>query len=104
MKKLIFVTGLVLLSYVALSAMITPAAEVPSFETESVIRQTEDDGTVYTVVSENGRVTVLLNGVRYLSTDTLVSSLPKADQTRLEEGIVLTDRDDLKKLLEDYCS
>ncbi|MBQ3416383.1 MAG: hypothetical protein IJH32_00920 [Ruminococcus sp.] len=104
MKRLLLITGVLLITYVVMMSALSPSArsyeEIPA---SAAVTQM-DEGDVYTVLDENGRVAVLLNGIEYLRTDTVVSSLPKADQTKLKQGITVTDKAALKKLLEDYCS
>lgn len=103
MKKLLLITGVLLIAYVVMMSALSPSAEIRSQETAATIAQ-ETTRDVYTVIDENNRVVVLLNGVAYMRTDTLVSSLPKSDQTRLKKGIKVYDKKELKRLLEDYCS
>lgn len=104
MKKLLLVTGVLLIAYVVMMTSLSPSARSSEEESvsETIVETVTQD--VYTVLDENGRVSVLLNGAEYLRTDTVVSSLPKSDQLRLKQGITVTDTNTLKKLLEDYCS
>lgn len=106
MKRLLLITGVLLIAYVVMMSALSPSAssyeEIP--DETAVTEADEDEGDVYIVLDENGRVAVTLNGALYLRTDTVVASLPKADRTKLKKGIVLTDKAALKKLLEDYCS
>ena len=104
MKRLLLITGVLLISYVVMMSVLSPSAKSHE-ETPAVQVVTEVQGTdVYTVIDENGRVAVLFNGAEYLRTDTVVASLPKADQTKLKQGITVYDKAALQKLLEDYCS
>ena len=50
------------------------------------------------------RVAVFSGGDLMLKTDTQVSSLPKADRKRLELGIQVDSEEELKALMQDYCS
>ena len=101
MKRLLLITGVLLIAYVVMMSALSPSAssyeEIPD---ETAVTEADE----YIVLDENGRVAVTLNGALYLRTDTVVASLPKADRTKLKKGIVLTDKAALKKLLEDYCS
>lgn len=108
MKKLILITGIILISYVVLTAVITSNAaktkDVQETQAQTTVTQSAVEPTVYIVKSEDNRVVVYLNGVLYLKTDALVSNLPKSDKNRLEEGIVIKSKEELKSILEDYCS
>lgn len=104
MKRLLLITGVLLIAYVVMMTSLSPSAKSSDEAgvAETIAESLAQD--VYTVLDENGRVSVLLNGAEYLRTDTVVSSLPKSDQLRLRQGITVTDTDALKRLLRDYCS
>ena len=104
MKKLLLITGVLLIAYVVMMSALSPSAKVQKADAPATAAYEETVRDVYTVVDENGRISVLLNGEVYLRTDTVVSSLPKADQMKLKKGITVYDKAQLKKLLEDYCS
>ena len=99
MKKLIAITGVLLVAYVLLSAStggrISAGAGAPD-ESES--------SAVYVMRDENDRVVVYRNEAVFLRTDTQVSSLPKSDRQRLREGIIVFSEKELKRLIEDICS
>lgn len=102
MKKLVAATGAVLMIYVILTAMMQPqTAAQPAFYAVSA---TEEDSVVYVMCEENDRIVVKCDGQVFLRTDTPVSSLPKRDRQKLAEGITLFSKEELKTLLEDYCS
>lgn len=107
MKRLLLITGVILISYVVFSSVIT----TPKNDTVAVAQEVETKAEerarapmVYTVKSENNRVVVYLDDAIYLKTTTVVSSLPKADQKRLLYGIKLNTKEELKTMLEDFCS
>ena len=61
---------------------------------------------VYTVRTYEGRIGIFLNDskVPFEELDVDVGLLPEADQVLLEEGIRVTDREHLNRLIEDYES
>ncbi len=104
MKRLLLITGIVLSAYILMTSALSPSAKSETAQTVSTTAAVTATEPVYTVIDENGRVAVLLNGASYLRTDTLVRDLPKTDQKRLKEGIAVSGRDELRRLLEDLCS
>lgn len=105
MKRLIFTTGLILIFCVCLSS----AAErnIPAAtNVEDYTVTTETQAAVYVLKSQNGRVAVFKAGesLPYITTNTLVSSLPRSDSRRLEKGIEIDGELKLKRALEDFCS
>lgn len=62
--------------------------------------------TTYTVKEYEGHIGVFYNNedTPYQEIDVEVSSLPKADQTLLKDGIRVTDVDRLNSIIEDYES
>ncbi|WP_407386058.1 hypothetical protein [Ruminococcus sp.] len=102
MKKLILISGLILAVYLILMTVIAPQADAPS-----AVAVKAGEGAVhsgYTVGVSEGRIAVFRDGELYLRTETTVSSLPRADQLKLEEGIRVDSLKELKKLMQDYCS
>ena len=104
MKRLLLITGVFLIAYVVMMTSVPFEAGEQPVQPAAAMTESVIENAVYLVTERDDRIVVLLNGAEYLRTDTAVSSLPKADQKRLEEGILLTGIDSLKKLLEDYCS
>lgn len=102
MKKLILITGAVLIAYLLLVTVVTQEAQAPA--TAGVQTQSAKDEKEYRIGAADGRVAVFRNGELYLKTDTVLSSLPKSDRNRLEEGIDIDSLKELKERLQDYCS
>ncbi|MGN1432819.1 MAG: hypothetical protein ACI4XI_03860 [Ruminococcus sp.] len=105
MKKLILITGIILMVCLFTSVYASPAATV---ETGTGISEEEkgNKNEVFVLKSENNRIVVYRYGENtpYMTTDTLVSTLPKGDIMLLEKGIEVKGEENLKKSLEDYCS
>ena len=100
-RKLLGITGAVLLAFVVLSAVNAPPQNTISKgggETAAV--QT----VVFTAREKDDRIAVYADDVLLMETDTRVSSLPKIDRIRLRDGINLYSEKELKQFLQDYCS
>ncbi|MBQ9247055.1 MAG: hypothetical protein IJ171_00540 [Ruminococcus sp.] len=102
MKKLIVVTGLILVAYLVLMTTLAQQTSAPSAPVTQSER--EEQQTEFRIGVQDGRVAVFRHGELYLKTDTAVSSLPKSDRSRIEEGIEIDSLKELKSRLEDYCS
>ena len=105
MKRLICITGVILIGCVCIGTVFSPQATA-EIRTQSAAQQTTVYSQVFVIKSENNRVVVYKKGENtpFITTDTLTSSLPKADITALEKGIQIEGEAKLKKSLEDYCS
>ncbi|MGN0491552.1 hypothetical protein [Ruminococcus sp.] len=105
MKKLVLITGIILMVCLFTSVYASPAATVG---TQTSVTQENKGGEneVFVLKSENNRIVVYRFGENtpYMTTDTLVSTLPKGDIMLLEKGIEVKGEENLKKSLEDYCS
>lgn len=99
MKKLLLMTGIILTAYLGITSPLSSAGEPVA-----VIAEVEATEGGFLVGVSQGRVAVFRGGELYLKTDTSVSSLPRADRTRLEQGIYLDSEKELKQLLQDLCS
>lgn len=99
MKKLLIITGAVLIAYVVLISVLTPAPAVPAAAAAPSAPDAE-----YVLCEDNGRVAVYRGDTLYLKTETRVDDLPRADRTRIRQGITVSSLKELKRLLEDYCS
>lgn len=112
MKKLILITGIVLYSLFAV-AMLADSDKRNELvnelvkETYSVERITESDiKELYVLKAYDGRIAVAdgATGEIIKKTDTLVSILPKKDRNMLKKGIKVNSDEELRLLLEDFCS
>lgn len=102
MKKLIMITGIILIVYLIIVTVIVQPAASPSAGTVSAEESVGDSG--YLIGISDGRVTVFRDGKVIVRTDTQLSDLPKSDRVRLEEGIHIDSLKELKERLQDYCS
>lgn len=105
MKKLVLITGIILMVCLFTSVYAAPAATVGTNATvteENKGRENE----VFVLKSENNHIVVYKFGENtpYMTTDTLVNTLPKGDIMLLEKGIEVKGEDNLRKSLEDFCS
>lgn len=109
MRKLVLITGVVVYVLFVVSTFIAIGTEgkmsvldtaaPQSVTTESLQQQT------YTVKNIDGKITVLNSENNIIkTTDTLVALLPISDQTRLNKGIQVNGENELRTLLEDFCS
>lgn len=102
MKRLIGITGAVLLTYTVLSATLIPSersASAAGRQTASV-----ENTAMYTAREEDDRIVIYVGERFLIRTDTSVSSLPKIDRIRLRDGIEFNSDKELKRFMEDYCS
>lgn len=101
MKRLILITGLILISCTVIQTL---AAPQPA--TVSAAAQEKADEKRFFITEERGKIAVYRSGEAepYLVTETVVNSLPKADRAAIRQGIEVRGEDKLRRLLEDYCS
>ena len=105
MKKLVLITGIILMVCLFTSVYAAPAATVGT-QVSVTDGNKGNENEVFVLKSENNYIVVYKFGENtpYMTTDTLVSTLPKGDIMLLEKGIEVKGEDNLKKSLEDYCS
>ena len=103
MKKLVVITGIILISCVCFGSLYTPTAAVYS-EPAATAAETRPEG--YVIRDFNGKIAVFRSGEdKPLSvTSTRTATLPKADIKKLKSGILTQSRQELERILEDYCS
>ena len=105
MKRLVCITGVILIACVCMMTFFAPQT---SAEAQGSIsnQQNLDLEQVYIIKSEENSVVVYKKGELspFMTTDTLTSSLPKSDIISLNKGIEVKGEINLKKSLEDYCS
>ena len=109
MKKLVLITGMILISCVLTGSLSVPQSDTAAeISASSAAQETEtrmiSEG--YVVRDYHGKIAVFKNGkmspVRVTSTRT--DSLPKSDAKKLLEGVDAPDKQSLNRILEDYCS
>ena len=105
MKKLVLITGIILMVCLFTSVYASPAATVGT-QTSATQENKGNENEDFLLKSENNRIVVYRFGENtpYMTTDTLVNTLPKGDIMLLEKGIEVKGEENLKKSLEDYCS
>ncbi len=102
MKRLIAITGIVLITFTVFSATAS-TGKTPS--DESVGAYADADGNArFTAREEDDRIAVYAGDRLLVKTETRVSGLPKIDRMRLREGIIFYSEEELKQFIEDYCS
>lgn len=105
MKKLVLITGIILLACLFTGVYASPDATV---KTENAISGdvNAETGQAFVIKSENNHIVVYKKGENspFMTTDTTVSSLPKGDIMLLEKGIEVSGEENLKRSLEDFCS
>ena len=102
MKRLIGITGIILIAFTVFSALYMPAGQTASAADADVAEG--DGGAVYSARSEDDRIVIYAGNTPLMRTDTRVSALPKIDRLRLSEGINFDSEEELKQFIEDYCS
>lgn len=102
MKKLIVIALIVAAVYFALNILISPQADAPVAASASAHATESQEG--FRIGVADDRVAVFRDGALYIKTETLVSSLPKSDRVRIEQGIPVSSVKELKEFLEDFCS
>lgn len=105
MKKLIGITGIILIGCVCVSSLYAPKANA-AFTAEQTVQAQASSEESFVVKSENNFIVVYRKGesTPYLTTQSRVDSLPKSDIMQLKSGIEVVGEKNLRKLLEDYCS
>lgn len=104
MKKLIAIFGAFAIICVIVSSFsdnsYISSTPKPEF-TETVGSSSAE---VYTIKSENGRIVVYKGDELFLKTSTAVNTLPKKDERELLYGITVNSKEEMNKVLENYCS
>ncbi|MCD8026703.1 MAG: hypothetical protein LUF33_07205 [Clostridiales bacterium] len=107
MKRLVGITGIILIGCLFISTFASSAdSSVPDGTAVVQAESEAESRTAYVLKAEGGRIVVYVKGddAPYLTTDTFVSNLPAGDKKRLEEGIEVMGKAQLRSALEDYCS
>lgn len=108
MKKLVLITGIILLACTVTSAVFASPtyAENQSPNTQSSQNPTDSNQQIYIIKECNGKIAVYKKGdfAPFMTTDTMTANLPKSDVLNLKNGIEVTGDAQLQKALEDFCS
>lgn len=112
MKKLIAITAVILFgclfisSFSATQVTQNGVKHTATYNEKETAGEIDEQNQIYIIKAEDGKLTVYKKGdaAPYMHTNTFVNTLPKGDILRLENGIEVTGKENLKKYLEDYCS
>lgn len=112
MKKLIAITAVILFGCLFISSFSATqntentAKQAIVYNEKETSGKIEADKQAYIIKAENGEIVVYEKNSAnpYMQTGSLVKGLPKGDILRLEKGIEVIGKENLKKYLEDYCS
>lgn len=118
MKKLIGVTGCIVIFCLLINGVLLPS--LPNVKAEEEVNipdmtsstepisevQSSDMEDSYILKNYKGKIAVFKSGSKTPTeiTDTEISKLPKEDQISLANGIKVKDKLELNRLLEDFCS
>lgn len=105
MKKLIGITGIILIGCVCISSLYAPKANA-AFTAEQTVQTQPSTEECFVVKAEDNYIVVYKKGesTPYLVTQSRADSLPKGDIMQLKGGVEVVGEKNLKRLLEDYCS
>ncbi len=105
MKRLVTITGAILMVCLVLSSFFVPVSSAQNTTTVQTAAEAPEK-EIFIVKAEDNRIVVYKKGedTPYIQTDTRCDLLPKGDVVYLEKGIELEGRESLRKALEDYCS
>ena len=98
MKKIVGLTGVILIACMMISSLFAPANSVENTSAASDYSASQNNGMEESDYIKKGE------DKPYLTTDCRVSNLPKGDALYLEKGIEIKGKESLMKTLEDYCS
>ena len=104
MKKLIVIFGAFAIICVIVTSFSDNSYISRTPKPESQQTEESESGEQYTIKSENGRIVVYKGDELFLKTSTAVNTLPKKDERELLYGITVYSKDEMNKVLEDYCS
>ncbi len=106
MRKFIIGSYCFVLLCVATSLIAIPVINQKATDSNNDQVDTPNISLSYIVKDFNGNVAVFEADASapFRVTEVSISTLPKADQERLQEGIAVADQAELNTLLEDLCS
>lgn len=105
MKRLYFITSIIVLSCVLASGFIIPITSEANTDTGST--HSENTYAEYIIKSQGDRIVVYKGGNAdkpYLETTTAVSSLPLDIQAKINRGISYSSEESMKEALNEFCS
>ena len=103
LKKLILIFGVFAIVCVIISASLESSAQT-QLQEEQIAETTATTASTYIIKSENGRIVVYENDELLYKTTTAVSTLPKKDQKTLLYGISANTKEEVKLILQQFCS
>lgn len=106
-KKLFYFTAVIVVACVIASSVITTLTA--PYEKKSGAEQVvypRNAQRVYVLTERQGRVTAYIRGIEvpYIETTTAVNSLPYDIQERLHVGIEFYSEEELRRVMDEYCS
>ncbi len=104
MKKLFYITSIVVLSCVLASGFIIPITEEASHNTREIHAEAREEE--YIIKSKGDRIVVYKekNDTPYIETTTSVSSLPLDIQQKIRRGISYSSEKSMRDALNEFCS
>ncbi len=105
-KKLFYLTAVIVTACVIASAGIAAVTtETGKNKYNSATLQTDPSDT-YVLTEKNGRIVAYIKGIEipYIETTTAVNSLPYDVQKKLRTGIEFDTLEELKSVMNEYCS
>lgn len=105
MKRLFYITSVIVLSCVVASSMIGSVTTESTADTTTETTQSES-GDVYVLGCDGDRIVAFVKetGRPFIETTTAVSSLPYDVQEKLRQGMEFDTVEELQAALEEYCS
>lgn len=106
MKRLVLFTGIILFSCVFISFFVTPVSAQLDYQDGVYSANSNYEETVYVLKVSGDKLVVFVKGRTepVLTTETIVSVLPKEDQIALKNGVEVKGEKALREAIEDYCS
>ena len=104
MKRLYFITSIIVLSCVLASGFIIPITSEANTDTQKI--NSENINSEYIIKAQGDRIVVYKENTEkpYLETTTAVSSLPRDIQAKLNRGISYSSEEAMQKALNEFCS
>ena len=106
MKRLFYITSIIVLSCVVASGFIIPITTETNAESNKEISSQQFQNTEYIIKSQGDRIVVFKGNMDkpFLETTTAVSSLPTDIQAKINRGISYPTEADMRKALNEFCS